>query len=662
MSDALASAIALSASRSKLEKQTAWNEIIPAALDEASVAPEEAANLLVDAVMYQLERDDSQHVLLHAIEDICRRSDVGEAFAKALAPRIISSTDVKSMSASAAVLALRASCAALRGNFSAIASNAAGFRSILLAQGSLLHRAREAGAKPALLHAADVAARGALRQPDASPKYRRRCSPSRRRAWRCALAGALSTLAPRTTRRPYRARSASRRWRSGCTRRPPPPPPPREKRLTFYASAVLGSSPSAHVHAGFAPLLAKATTEEWSGVLQPAVLKALKRTPDAAVASLVALLGSLPRDGVSLDASVAGLVEGLQPVLLSPTVPRADMAARAFGALGRRCTAAGALKACALFSAWKPALLSGSQQRAAYAAALSELAPAAHSAAASADFKGSKEATALVDALMPLAAKEAQEATRAQLLAAVGTWLPLAAAPTACVAAIGKGLADKSAELKRAYVGAVLAALQPYCDPLALSVDAGSSAATDRATTTTPPPPASAIASATPPSPPAALVSALGSLAEPLVALIKPALKKPPQGALRTDAIAVLVCLREGGGLCPALEKVCATEKVWAGVLKGKEAFLWQPDAIGAAGERELQLMLRLVTGLFYGHRPLARPMRRVHPALRSLSLRPQNGPCVVRRTARPAHSLRPVPARSRSRQPRDGSAPSKRW
>ena len=61
----------------------------------------------------------------------------------------------------------------------------------------------------------------------------------------------------------------------------------------------------------------------------------------------------------------------------------------------------------------------------------------------------------------------------------------------------------------------------------------------------------------------------------------------------------MLVCLREGGGLCPALEKVCATEKVWAGVLKGKEAFLWQPDAIGAAGERELQLMLRLVTGLF---------------------------------------------------------------
>ena len=91
MSDALASAIALSASRSKLEKQTAWNEIIPAALDEASVARKKP-NLLVDAVMYQLERDDSQHVLLHAIEDICRRSDVGEAFAKALAPRIISST------------------------------------------------------------------------------------------------------------------------------------------------------------------------------------------------------------------------------------------------------------------------------------------------------------------------------------------------------------------------------------------------------------------------------------------------------------------------------------------------------------------------------------------------------------------------------------------
>ena len=165
---------------------------------------------------------------------------------------------MKSMSASAAVLALRASCAALRGNFSAIASNAAGFRSILLAQGSLLHRAREAGAKPALLHAADASLRAVLSgQPDASPKYSAALlSLETPGVEMCALAGAL--LDPRAAHNKAavpRSVRKSKVEKRPPPAEPPPPPPPREKWLTFYASAVLGaaSPPSAHVHAGFAP-------------------------------------------------------------------------------------------------------------------------------------------------------------------------------------------------------------------------------------------------------------------------------------------------------------------------------------------------------------------------------------------------------------------------
>ena len=83
-------------------------------------------------------------------------------------------------------------------------------------------------------------------------------------------------------------------------RRPSPAPrptpaaaPPRASWLTFYANAVLGAAtpPAAHCHAAFSALLRAATDEEWSAVLLPAVLKALKRTPDAAVAQLFALRG-----------------------------------------------------------------------------------------------------------------------------------------------------------------------------------------------------------------------------------------------------------------------------------------------------------------------------------------------------------------------------------
>ena len=63
-----------------------------------------------------------------------------------------------------------------------------------------------------------------------------------------------------------------------------------------------------------------------SGKLLPAVLKAIKRTPDAALAPLPALLSGLA-PAVPLGASTAAaLIESLLPLILGPSAPRASAA------------------------------------------------------------------------------------------------------------------------------------------------------------------------------------------------------------------------------------------------------------------------------------------------------------------------------------------------
>ena len=75
------------------------------------------------------------------------------------------------------------------------------------------------------------------------------------------------------------------------------------------------SPPGAHVTAAFAPLLASASADEWSGELLPASLKALKRTPDSAIVGLGALLNALP-PRMTLDGAAIHLVTGIEPLLL----------------------------------------------------------------------------------------------------------------------------------------------------------------------------------------------------------------------------------------------------------------------------------------------------------------------------------------------------------
>ena len=88
MSESLADALALSTSRMRSDQIRAWGEALPAALDEAAPPPAEAANLIVEAIIFQLERSESEHALLASIEALARRADLGETFARTLAARI----------------------------------------------------------------------------------------------------------------------------------------------------------------------------------------------------------------------------------------------------------------------------------------------------------------------------------------------------------------------------------------------------------------------------------------------------------------------------------------------------------------------------------------------------------------------------------------------
>ena len=576
-SESLADVLPLVLSRSDVAVRECWREAVPRAcsnLQPADVA--DAAASLSSTVLQCVEiysHSRTSDAMIYSVGIVARQGDaMGATFASALTKRILAATAGPKPALSspmARLLGLRALCAATAGQFATLAGSkeapADGFGELVLAQGALLHALREDSRRPALARAAHTAVCGLVRSvPEAAPRYASVLlaleSPG---AEAVALAGVL--LDPRM-RRDLQAMSSSDRaaW------------------LALYSAAVLGAAqpPSAHASGAFKRLLGSATADEWSGSLLPAALRALKRTPDASVPTLAALLDALPR-GISLDAAAAQIVDALVPLILGPSAPRAALAVGALGALARRCTSSAVLASAASLASTKGSSISSSGQRAAYASALAELAVAARRA----DAATSKEAGAVIDSLIALASKETQEAARVSLLASSGRWLPLVATPAPWATAMQKALADKSAELRRAHVHAILAALQPPHN-----VEAGSSSA---AAVVTPEPPVTATATAS-----AALVSALTTLAEPLVGLIKPTLKKPPAGPSRADAIAALCCLREGAAVCPAVQQALVADKVWASVLKPKDSFLWQVEPIGGASERELWLLLRLLEGI----------------------------------------------------------------
>lgn len=203
-------------------------------------------------------------------------------------------------------------------------------------------------------------------------------------------------------------------------------PASRDAWLGLYASAVMGSAqpPMVGMQRAFAPVLTTATEAEWSDKLLPAVLKALKRASDAALALVPPLLESLPVT-VPIGAAMPSLLEALQPLLLGAAAPRADATVSCVSALSRRCGAPAALGAAAQLATTKLSALSGSQQKATLAAALAELATPLLAEGGT----SFKEADGVATALLALAAKEAQETARCAILAAVGRWMPLMATP-----------------------------------------------------------------------------------------------------------------------------------------------------------------------------------------------------------------------------------------
>ena len=562
---ALASALALAAENSSKTRCRCWREAVPAALDAGPAAAAEAAEVAAAVVAtLELYSDSPSSLALEAaVGALARRADLGAEFARTLAARVVAlSTGPRPMTPLGQLSALRVLCCALRANFEAAAGAGRDFDELVLAQGRMLHSVLGATRRPALGRAALAALHtlfGAVSE--AAARYAAvllaLATPT---AESCALAAAL--LGRR--RRAGEALAEDAR-RAGW--------------LAHYAAAAFGSSAVRGAANGFAPLLGTATQSEWADALLPAALKGLRRTPDAALAPLAALIDSLSA-AVCTDAAVPQLVEALTASVAAAAAERAAAAVAVLRALGRRSgTAAAAATASGLVAGCKSAM-TGTQQRVSVCSALAALggaATAASGAAEAAEAAGiTKAAECIVSLLLPLLAKEASEAGRGAIVEAVGVWLPFAASEKQGLPAFQKGLADKNAEARRGFLGGVLAALA------ALNGRAGGETGAA-------------------PAPSATLLALLTGLAEPLVAMLRPALKKAPSGGGRADAVGVLCCLAEASAICPALASTCATEKVWSLTLKSKDSFLWALEPMAAASERELALLHRLFRTLAGG-------------------------------------------------------------
>lgn len=84
----------------------------------------------------------------------------------------------------------------------------------------------------------------------------------------------------------------------------------KQELLTFYSDTVLGAKavlPAETLHA-YSPLLKTLTQDEFSKLILPAILKFIRRTPEAALSSTQALMSVLQLD---LSASASDLMDQL---------------------------------------------------------------------------------------------------------------------------------------------------------------------------------------------------------------------------------------------------------------------------------------------------------------------------------------------------------------
>ncbi|KAL1515351.1 hypothetical protein AB1Y20_001981 [Prymnesium parvum] len=367
----------------------------------------------------------------------------------------------------------------------------------------------------------------------------------------------------------------------GAMMHPPHQPPAafasrREAWLKMYVACVLAVNTPAPpcVRRAFDAVVALASADEWASTLLPSILRCLKRSPDAALPALPALLAALPAT-LPPPGALAVLAEALHPSLLSASASRVDGALAVLAAFSRRAAADDAAAALSALASLPRTSLTGEAQRAAVGGAMREIAEPLAAPPPPAAAAAVERCLSLLLALLP---KETSESARGALLGALARLLARSAAAGGAAAAIAKGLGEKNAEARRAHLGAVFAALSDGFDGFDGAGGAGGGGAARRMA--------------------AGLLDALVGWAEPLFALVRPALKKGAGAGARSDAVVALCCLHEAATVCPAVEKLCAAEKLWASALKPKDSFLWQHEGLWNAPPREIQAMPRLLRSL----------------------------------------------------------------
>ena len=268
----LLDALSLADARSYACRRQCWREGVPQALGER--APEGAAAALVDALAEVIEvygDSRSSHEWLLSLSAVASRDDIGASVVNTMLSRLLALAQAR-QTPSAQLLTLRGLSRLFVANYGAAnecaAARKGGIAEVVLCMGTLLHGIQQHSRRATLARAGAAAVRSVLlASKQAAGVFAKVLfaveSPGVEAA---ALAGVILDARAQVPIHP----SARDQW------------------IALYVAAVLGPNtpPPPASHRAFVPLLATASEEEWTGKLLPAALRALKRTPDAAVENL----------------------------------------------------------------------------------------------------------------------------------------------------------------------------------------------------------------------------------------------------------------------------------------------------------------------------------------------------------------------------------------
>lgn len=350
----------------------------------------------------------------------------------------------------------------------------------------------------------------------------------------------------------------------------------RSQLLGAVCERLLGAKerPGAQLLSSYAPLLAGLSADEFGAKALPALSRALRRTPEPALASLIVLLGA----AASLDAGAAAgellslllqqlrTKEALRPLALDAL---AALAARLPGA---EVQAAAVRGVTSLLDGSAEGKVKAAGERVALWGALAAL------ATAPAGPRGSgAHADVAADAAAAAAAlykEEPVEEVRLALLGALGAWLPRlrcggAELPAAVAAQLAAGLGEVKEPLRRGHLRALGAALWP-------AAQQGRPAATGED----------------------ALAAQLGCCMAPLLKLVADGCAK---ATLRADGVAALAAAAAIGGASAGAAQQLHGAACWAGAV-GADSPLLAPATLGKLSGGEAAPAGPLAAALLTAH------------------------------------------------------------